>query len=115
MAESGQIRVTVACAPEPRVVREWCVSVPVGTEVRGALQASGVLRSFPELAGEGVVLAIWGRKVEWSQTLRDRDRIEFLRGLEVDPKVARRERFRKQGARATGLFANRRSGAKPGY
>jgi len=29
--------------------------------------------------------------------------------------VARRERFRKQGTRGAGLFANRRPGAKPGY
>ncbi|MGH8819682.1 MAG: RnfH family protein, partial [Rhodoferax sp.] len=31
------------------------------------------------------------------------------------PKVARRERFRKQGARTAGLFAKKRPGAKPGY
>jgi putative ubiquitin-RnfH superfamily antitoxin RatB of RatAB toxin-antitoxin module len=41
--------------------------------------------------------------------------VEIYRGLLVDPKVARRERFRKQGARAAGLFAKRRPGAKPGY
>jgi hypothetical protein len=33
----------------------------------------------------------------------------------VDPKVARRERFKKQGARGTGLFAKRRKGGKAGY
>jgi uncharacterized protein len=37
------------------------------------------------------------------------------RPLLVDPKVARRERFRTQGARAAGLFAKKRPGAKPGY
>ena len=47
--------------------------------------------------------------------VRDGDRVEIYRDLKVDPKVARRERFRKQGARATGLFAQRRPGAKPGY
>jgi sulfur carrier protein len=47
--------------------------------------------------------------------LRDQDRVEFYRGLRVDPKVARRERFSKQGARASGLFAKRRPGSKPGY
>jgi putative ubiquitin-RnfH superfamily antitoxin RatB of RatAB toxin-antitoxin module len=47
--------------------------------------------------------------------LRDQDRVEVYRPLRVDPKVARRERFVKQGARAAGLFVKRRVGAKPGY
>jgi putative ubiquitin-RnfH superfamily antitoxin RatB of RatAB toxin-antitoxin module len=47
--------------------------------------------------------------------LRDQDRIEVYRPLLVDPKVARRERFVKQGARGAGLFAKKRQGAKAGY
>ena len=35
--------------------------------------------------------------------------------LEMIAKVARRERFARQGARGTGLFAKRRAGAKAGY
>jgi hypothetical protein len=41
--------------------------------------------------------------------------VELVRPLLVDPKVARRERFRRQGSRAAGLFAGRRPGSKPGY
>jgi putative ubiquitin-RnfH superfamily antitoxin RatB of RatAB toxin-antitoxin module len=41
--------------------------------------------------------------------------VEVYRELLVDPKVARRERFRKQGSRAAGLFARRKPGAKAGY
>jgi putative ubiquitin-RnfH superfamily antitoxin RatB of RatAB toxin-antitoxin module len=47
--------------------------------------------------------------------LRDLDRIEIYRPLTVDPKVARRERFEKQGTSRAGLFSKRRPGAKPGY
>jgi len=47
--------------------------------------------------------------------LRAGDRLEIYRPLRVDPKVARRERFAKQGARTTGLFARQRPGAKTGY
>jgi putative ubiquitin-RnfH superfamily antitoxin RatB of RatAB toxin-antitoxin module len=47
--------------------------------------------------------------------LQDGDRLEVYRPLRVDPKVARRERFKGQGARTAGLFAKRRPGAKPGY
>jgi sulfur carrier protein len=59
--------------------------------------------------------AVWGKPVEPSHLLKDGDRLEVLRPLRVDPKVARRERFQKQGAKTAGLFAKRRVGAKPGY
>ncbi len=59
--------------------------------------------------------AVWGKPVEPSHVLKDGDRLEVLRPLRVDPKVARRERFQKQGAKTAGLFAKRRVGAKPGY
>ena len=58
---------------------------------------------------------IWGRKARLQQLLRDGDRVELYRPLQVDPKVARRERFARQGARAAGLFAKKRAGAKAGY
>jgi uncharacterized protein len=47
--------------------------------------------------------------------LSDHDRLEIYRALQIDPKMARRERFKKQGAKSAGLFAKRRPGAKPGY
>jgi len=59
--------------------------------------------------------AVWGKAVELQQVLQAGDRLELLRPLRVDPKVARRERFQRQGAKTAGLFAKRRVGAKPGY
>ena len=73
------------------------------------------LRACGLVPGEGEGVGIWGRKAAPSQVLRERDRVELARPLLVDPKVARRERFRRQGSRAAGLFASRRPGAKPGY
>ena len=58
---------------------------------------------------------LWGRSAPLTQALRDGDRVELYRPLTVDPKVARRERFARQGARTTGLFARRRPGGKSGY
>jgi putative ubiquitin-RnfH superfamily antitoxin RatB of RatAB toxin-antitoxin module len=58
---------------------------------------------------------IWGRKVLWTQPLQEGDRIELYRPLKVDPKVARRQRFKRQGKGRTGLFANRKSGSAAGY
>lgn len=59
--------------------------------------------------------AVWGKPVALHHVLKEGDRLEILRPLRVDPKVARRERFQRQGAKTAGLFAKRRAGAKPGY
>lgn len=109
------VKVTVAHSPAPREVLEWAVELPAGATVRQAALASGVARACPQLDLAACEVGIWGRRCAWDRVLRDGDRVEIYRGLLVDPKVARRERFRKQGARAAGLFANKRPGAKPGY
>jgi putative ubiquitin-RnfH superfamily antitoxin RatB of RatAB toxin-antitoxin module len=109
------VRATVVYAPAPREVAEWTVTLPAGSSVRQAVLASGLPDAHPDISFEEAVVGVWGRKAGWDRIVRDGDRIELYRGLKVDPKVARRERFRKQGARAAGLFAQRRPGAKPGY
>lgn len=80
----------------------------------------GVKEDVHALASEDVFIqtyrwGIWGRQQEPSFVLSDGDRVEAYRALTVDPKVARRERFAKQGARGAGLFATRRKNSKPGY
>ena len=109
------MRVTVAYSPAPRQVLERVLKLPEGATAREAVLASGLLAECPELQLEACEVGIWGRRCEWQAALREGDRVELYRGLLVDPKLARRERFRKQGARAAGLFAKRRPGGKPGY
>ena len=109
------LQVTVTYSPAPREVFERVVSLPEGATVRDAVKASGLEASFPELDWQALPPGVWGRAVEWDQVLADLDRVELCRPLTVDPKVARRERFRQQGARGTGLFARRRKGGKAGY
>ena len=109
------VQVTVCYSPAPRQVLEWVLQLPSGATLGQALQASGLPDAFPELDLRSADLAVWGRRAGWQQLLREGDRVEVLRPLKVDPKLARRERFRRQGARAAGLFSRRRPGAKPGY
>jgi putative ubiquitin-RnfH superfamily antitoxin RatB of RatAB toxin-antitoxin module len=108
-------RVTVACSPAAREVFEQVLDVAAGATVRDAVMASGLSQALPGLHWASLSPGIWGRAVPWEQPVRDQDRVELCRPLMVDPKVARRERFRQQGARGTGLFANRRKGGKAGY
>lgn len=109
------IRVTVVYSPAPREVWEEDVVLPDGAAVRDAVLASGIYGAFPGLDPALGGAGVWGRKAQATQVLREGDRVEIYRLLQVDPKVARRERFQKQGARTAGLFARRRQGSKAGY
>jgi uncharacterized protein len=118
---SGQpkaITLTLLYSPLPRVVDERTLRCTLGTTVEQALDQSGLLRDHPDITlhdADAFVAGVWGRKTTPNNVLRDHDRIEIYRALTVDPMVARRERFQKQGAGRTGLFSKRRPGGKPGY
>lgn len=99
-----RVQVVVAWSPAPREVREAALDLPAGSTVAQALTAAG-WRQDPGMSTPDV--GVWGRKTPLGQVLRENDRVEVYRALVVDPKVARRERFRRQGTRAAGLFAKR--------
>lgn len=106
----------LSCSAAPREVFEQTLRLAPGTTVNDAVLASGLAQRFPDLDWRHAMTpGVWGRAVAWDQALKDGDRLELCRPLTVDPKVARRERFQRQGARGTGLFANRRKGGKAGY
>ncbi len=111
----GLIHVSLVYSAQARDVLELPLRLRPDCTVLQALQTSGLLAQRPELDLATMTLGVWGRKVALTHVLRDRDRIEIYRPLKVDPKVARRERFVRQGARTAGLFTNKRPGAKAGY
>jgi len=110
------IEVTLSCSPAAREVFEQVLRLAPDATLVDAVKASGLSERFPELDWRHAMTpGIWGRAVEWEQTLKDGDRIELCRPLTVDPKVARRQRFQRQGSKGTGLFAYRRKWGKAGY
>lgn len=110
------MHVVLMHASAPRTVHEASLEVPPGCTVRQALLQANWLALIPEIETESLTTCVWGRKAGLDHGLREGDRLEVVRPLRVDPKVARRERFvGQQGARATGLFARRRPGSKAGY
>lgn len=110
----GALRVSVIYSPAPREVVEWALTLGQGATVVQALEASGLKALAPEFDLNQASVGVWGRQARLEQVLRDADRIEVLRPLQVDPKVARRERFRKQGSRGAGLFARKKTGSAGG-
>ena len=79
------LRITVVAA-WPHEADLHTVLLPPGATVADALAASGM----GPAPGGGV--AVFGVKCAATQVLRDGDRIEVLRPLQVDPKEARRKR-----------------------
>lgn len=107
------MQVTLVFSPAAREVHEAELDLAEGATAADALRASGWAERFKDV--EGLSVAVWGRRCAASHVLREGDRLELLRPLRVDPKVARRERFTGQGARSAGLFAKRRPNSKAGY
>jgi len=115
---SNLLRITVVYSSHPREVSEHLLELPTLSTAEDALLACQAFENFSSSVSidDGQwTIGVWGRPVTQDYVLRDADRLEIYRPLKVDPKVARRERFQKQGSRAAGLFATRRKGAKPGY
>lgn len=106
-AAAAGLCITLAVSSVPGEVREQTLHLPAGVRVADVLTE--------HVAAGAALCGIWGRAVAPAQLLRDGDRLEVYRPLTVDPKVARRERFARQGARTTGLFARQRPGGKQGY
>jgi putative ubiquitin-RnfH superfamily antitoxin RatB of RatAB toxin-antitoxin module len=106
------IHIEVLVGVAAREIRRFELNVPVGSTVRQALDSSGCMGIAPGLDRDGLAhglwtVAVWGRKEGPTHVLKDRDRIELIRGLQVDPKEARRLRYRatdKKAARAVKRF-----------
>jgi len=115
MATESHMTVLVVYATAARSYQQRELRLPLGSTAAQAVAASALLQTLAADAIDALGLAVWGRKVSVHYTLRDGDRLEILRPLTVDPKVARRERFARQGAKSAGLFSKQRPGSKAGY
>ena len=114
-AATAPILVDVVYSPGPRFVHHQSVQLPAGCQLAQALPAIAQALGIPLATLTALEVGIWGLRCPKDRVPVTDDRIEFYRLLRVDPKVARRERFVRQGAKAAGLFAKKRPGAKAGY
>ena len=85
------MRIEVAWSVGARRVEVREIVLAAGATVADAARAVG-------WAGDGEQAGVWGRRQPLDQPLRDGDRVEFYRPLRVDPKEARRLRYRRQHA-----------------
>ena len=97
MAPAEQLAVLVVYAAGPGQVDQVQLQLPSGSTLTQALQASGLLVRH-RLQLQQVQAGIWGRMQGLDTLLRERDRVELYRPLQVDPKEARRLRYGKHNA-----------------
>ena len=91
---AGRLTIRVAFSPLAGMVDEVVVVLDEGATAADALRMSELQRRHPELDLTRLPLGVWGVLCESTQRLRDNDRVELYRPLTVDPKEARRLRFR---------------------
>lgn len=89
-ADAQSVQVDVAYSPAAGQTLCLTLQLPPGATLDDALQASGLRCS-------GLPAGIWGRIQPLNTVLRDFDRVEIYRPLQVDPKEARRLRYKARG------------------
>ena len=109
MVSMIDLNITLIRSVRPGDVQECHLTLFAGATLHDALQAAGWGGSADMACG------VWGHLRSLQYVLQPGDRVELYRPLTVDPKIARRERFAKQGSRNAGLFAKRRPHSKAGY
>jgi uncharacterized protein len=93
-AAGGLLPVQVVYCPGPRVVDLVSLHLAPGSTVADALRASRLLERHG-LAADGLRLGVWCRACDPGAVLREHDRVEIYRPLTVDPKEARRQRYKR--------------------
>lgn len=116
------IQIQCVFSPVPRRVIQLNFDLPTGSLVKDALvklhqvaEWQNWLQAQPAASEALNRQGIWGHLVTTGHVLKDGDRLEIYRPLLVDPKLARKQRFKRQGKGRTGLFARRRIGSVAGY
>ncbi|MCX7149385.1 MAG: RnfH family protein [Rhodocyclales bacterium] len=89
MAEIIHVEVVYARLERQEVAS---ISLPAGSTVGQAIDASGLLAKHPEIDLAINKLGIYAKLARVDTALRDRDRVEIYRPLIADPKEVRKQR-----------------------
>lgn len=90
-----RLQVEVVYSPRPREVERVSLSLPAGSVLADALRASGLVSRHGWVLDEQFSAGIWMKPRPLDTPLREADRVEVYRGLLVDPKEARRQRYQQ--------------------
>jgi putative ubiquitin-RnfH superfamily antitoxin RatB of RatAB toxin-antitoxin module len=88
-ADHIQIEVIYALPEKQETVP---LSLPPGTSLQQAIEASGLAGKYPEIDMDKGKFGIYSKLAKLDTVLRDRDRVEIYRPLIADPKEVRKQR-----------------------
>lgn len=89
MADAIRVEVVYALAGRQDLVP---MSLPEGSTVKAAIEASGLLAKYPEIDLTKNKVGVFAKLAKLDTPLRDRDRVEIYRPLIADPKEVRKQR-----------------------
>ncbi|HEX2493088.1 MAG TPA: RnfH family protein [Steroidobacter sp.] len=92
----GRIQVVYALPDRQEIVD---VPAKAGMTIAAAVEQSGLLVRFPDIARRPLVCAIYGRLAPLTAEVAAGDRVEILRPLAMDPKESRRRAAARPGTR----------------
>jgi putative ubiquitin-RnfH superfamily antitoxin RatB of RatAB toxin-antitoxin module len=84
------VEVAYAASADEQCVRT--LELPAGATVREAIDASGLLRRYPEIDLMRNAVGVFGERVALTRVLEDGERVEIYRALTADPKETRRRK-----------------------
>jgi putative ubiquitin-RnfH superfamily antitoxin RatB of RatAB toxin-antitoxin module len=99
---SPSIQIQLAWSPGSQQVLLEDLTLPTGATLGDALKASQLVRARAPGPFESLACGIWSKLRPLDHPLRDGDRVEVYRNLLVDPKEARRQRYRKTRSKRSG-------------
>ena len=89
MADPINVQVVYALPQRQELVS---IRLPEGATVLQAVEASGLIRKYPEIDPASGRFGIFSKISKPDAVLRDKDRVEIYRPLIADPKEVRRQR-----------------------
>lgn len=89
MDETLRIEVVYALPSKQQIAS---LTLPVGSTVRQAIEASGLLQKYPEIDLAKNKIGVFAKLTKPDALLRDQDRVEIYRPLIADPKEVRKQR-----------------------
>jgi uncharacterized protein len=89
------LTLTVAYSAAPRQLEVVELTLAQGATVTSAIAQSGLLTQHSDIDLAVQKVGVWGHLCALDQVLRDLDRVEIYRPLLVDPKEARRLRYKR--------------------
>lgn len=92
------LTIQVAHAPQAGRVDIVALQLPPGATVGQAVARSGLLERYGLRLDPPPPCGVWAKLKPLDHPLREGDRVEIYRPLKVDPKEARRQRYRRNKA-----------------